>query len=396
MYAPETKFQVADVNAHREDGDVFIGPDATGNFLILSPETFELLEIFKQGKTLQDACLAYGLEDFHELDAVLQVLSQKGIIATGPIASSRGLEKLRPEPFLLNRIAQVLFSPSALIAYLLLAITAIAICFYDAGAIPTKSALVFHSNRSLSLLGIAALSIVTVSIHECGHMLAARAVGVQSKFSLGNRLWILVAETDLSGLWTIPRRKRYIPLLAGMIVDCVSVSLLICAVEIVQIQRGHKPNWVQHVLLAVAFTYISRLIWQFFLFLRTDLYFVFATLTKCTNLMGYTQRYIRHVFARSKTPLLDDIPSHERRIVQHYAWFWLFGQVVAVASFLMISIPVSLRYISAGLKVLKDHSHESPWAVVDSTAAILMIVVPWAVGCVMWGKGLLQRRTWGS
>ena len=396
MYAPESRFQVADVKTHFEDGEVFIGPDVTGNFLIVSPETTDLLNLFRKGKTLQDACRIFGLEDCSELDDVLQTLSRKGIIASESVEFLTPLEQATSAPAWLYGVARMLFSPAAFVAYSILIIAAILICLRDPGAVPTRSALIFHSNRSLSLLGIAALSIVTVSIHECGHMLAALTVGVRSKFSLGNRLWILVAETDLSGLWAIPRPKRYIPLLAGMIVDCVSVAVLICMVELVRIQKGHAGTILQHLLLAVAFTYISRLIWQFFLFLRTDLYFVFATVTKCSNLMGHTQQYIREVFSKSQRHAFDDIPVRERRIVQHYAWFWLVGQVVAVASFFLISIPVSLKYVSAGLQVLKNHAQESNWALVDSTAAVLMIIVPWAVGCVMWGRGLLQRRMWGS
>ena len=58
-----------------------------------------------------------------------------------------------------------------------------------------------------------------IFVHELAHLIAARAVGVNSRMGISHRLWYLVAETDLTGLWSVTRNQRYLPMLAGMIVD---------------------------------------------------------------------------------------------------------------------------------------------------------------------------------
>ena len=400
MYSSETQFCIADIKVLYEENDVFMGPDKDGRFVIVTPEVHQAFLLFGKGMTVGEVCLEFGLEPEHnELHEAIRDLESRGLINPHHDRPD-AITDLGQTPTwtkALDIFGKFLFAPATLSLYLLLTLVAIVICIEDHSVIPRPSYLVFDHNRSLHLLLLVAISIITVAIHELGHMFAARALGVQSRFSLGHRLWVLVAETDLSGLWAIPRKSRYIPLLAGMIIDATSTAALICCAELFRLRGLEAARRFDHLILAIAFTYISRLIWQCFLFLRTDLYYVLSTMLRCTNLMHYTRQYVRHVVRHGwSSETAGYIPERDERVVRYYAWFWLLGQATALGIFVFVSVPVSFRYVSAGIATLRFHSRETTGTLLDSSLSIAMIMLPWTIGCVMWGKGLIQRRTWGA
>ena len=61
------------------------------------------------------------------------------------------------------------------------------------------------------------LSLLQVVLHETAHMLAAARHGIKPKYGIGNRLWTIVAEPDLTGILTLPKSQRYFPMLAGLL-----------------------------------------------------------------------------------------------------------------------------------------------------------------------------------
>src|SRR5918998_1022845 len=100
-------------------------------------------------------------------------------------------------------------------------------------------------------------------------------------------------ETEVNGLLGVPRGHRYLPFLAGMLADVLLLSGLTVAAA-VDLPDG--LSWLGRLCLAVAYTVLLRLAWQFYLFLRTDLYFVYTTALGCTNLHEVTSAYLRDRF----------------------------------------------------------------------------------------------------
>ena len=62
------------------------------------------------------------------------------------------------------------------------------------------------------------------AIHELAHLLAGRRLGLASRIRLSNRFYFVVFETTLDGLVGVPRRQRYLPMLAGMGADVVAMA----------------------------------------------------------------------------------------------------------------------------------------------------------------------------
>ena len=156
---------------------------------------------------------------------------------------------------------------------------------------PSYHDLFFTSYLSVVVLTLTVVQIPCLLLHEGFHALSGRRLGLPSTLRLGRRLYYLVAETRLDSLLSVPRRRRYLPFLAGMLADAVlgsALTLLAAAL------RGHGiPRWVPAFFVAVAFTCVLRIIWQFLFYLETDLYQVAATALRCTDLQNASRFYLR-------------------------------------------------------------------------------------------------------
>src|SRR5258708_6872910 len=142
----------------------------------------------------------------------------------------------------------------------------------------------------------------------------------------------MVAETDMTGLWSVPRRQRYMPLFAGILTDSVSGALLVLLLY------AQHSGWIaigllwERVTRAMIFAYFIRIMWQTFFFVRTDLYYVIANCFNCKNLLNDTQDFLRNQAGRVVTIFRSvdqsSIPAYERRIIHIYSIAWLAGRAV--------------------------------------------------------------------
>src|SRR5205823_1988045 len=97
----------------------------------------------------------------------------------------------------------------------------------DPGIVPGPQALVFHAHIALMALALVAAAAAGLYLHELAHLLAARACGVPARIRPGRRLWFIVAETDMTGIWLASKRQRYLAFLAGPLADVVSAAVLL-------------------------------------------------------------------------------------------------------------------------------------------------------------------------
>ena len=265
----------------------------------------------------------------------------------------------------------------------------------DPRVVPGWSALYFPKHRTFLAALTTAFAILTLFLHEMAHLVAGRAVGVESRMGIGNRLWVLVAETDLSGLWSVPRRKRYLPFLAGAIFDTVVTSLLILVVGL------HDFHWIVlsigilKLTRAVIFTLLLRLLWQCFLFVRTDFYYVIATLFSCKNLMADAEDFLRNQTARllHNVRVVDQshIPEYEMRIIRSYSVVWIIGRLLAFSSLIFITIPLAIKYSRGLVATLAKGYMNSPYAYLDALWLTIFSLGTLIAGSYLWILGIFKR-----
>jgi hypothetical protein len=250
----------------------------------------------------------------------------------------------------------------------------------------------------LTTIGPALLAaiFVMVGVHELAHLVAARAAGVACRFGLGHRLWILVAETDMTGVWLVPRRARFLPFLAGPLADVVGASLALLLLFACRREWCSLPDGALTLVRAIFVAYVFALLWQCYFFVRTDFYYVFSNLLRCRNLMADTEAYLRGLLARVSSRFrpfpLGELPAHERLAVRLYAPVWLLGRGLAFGLLFFVQLPLLWSYLGAGLQAW----HSPTWAL-SSPASVLMALVMVSVplaGLGLWMRSLNQ--SWRS
>jgi putative peptide zinc metalloprotease protein len=407
-YTQDTQVSVASFSRQTEGDGVIIGIAETGAFLVLPADAVEILDHLAAGKTVGEAQAAY-LQKYGEnpdMADFLQALEKKGFVR--PLASgfpAQGIQARLEAPRASQRrhhfdriprsVAAVLFGTTAVKICWLIIILAVLASAFEPGIVPDRNALYFARNRTLNAFSLFFLGYVAVFLHEMGHLIAARAVGVGSRMSIGHRLWILVAETDLTGLWSVPKQDRYLPLLAGPLVDAVSASLLLLTLFAHARAWIALPGAVAPLLEALVFLYIMRILWQCFFFVRTDFYYVIASFFNCRNLLADTETFLGNKLARFGflSPRgQDHIPPAEMRIIRAYSPIWLTGRLLAFWVLFFVTLPVAFRYLQDIVHTFRIGYSADAYAFVDSILLILLTLTPLAGGLYLWLRSSI--RSW--
>ncbi len=248
-----------------------------------------------------------------DLEDFLQLLTERGFVRPRQ-AGETAEPAVFPSPRPVARthfdnvptwVAKLFFGPWTLAIYAVIIAAGIYTVVRDPSIFPGRRALYFERYPTVKILGVVAFSFVTLFLHEMSHLLAARAAGVKARLGISNRLWVVVAETDLTGLWAIPQKFRYLPLLAGPLTDLVTGALLLLALAAAKAgQLALSPLSVE-MMRAIFFAYVMQFTWQFFFFVRTDFYYALTTAFDCKNLLGDAENLLKNKVA----PLLRKLPS---------------------------------------------------------------------------------------
>jgi hypothetical protein len=240
---------------------------------------------------------------------------------------------------------------------------------------PSYRNMFFTGHLSFIPIVLTPVGIGFILVHEWSHMLAARRLGLPSRLGIGRRLYYLVAETRLDSLLSVPRRRRYLPFLAGLLADAVVIaaSTLLAA----WLRALAAPAWTSGLCLAVAFITVLRFIWQFQLYLRTDLYYVAATILRCTDLQAATKSLIatrvRRLLRRpGRSADADDWSDRDRTAARWYAPLLIAGYGFALASLAWAGIPTLVRFFTAAGRQLYG-PHTTPTGIVDALVLVALM-----------------------
>ncbi len=408
-YCATDRLEVQPFTRQQDGEEVVIGRPDANVFLALPAEALEVLDSLAVGRTVGEACAAFasahGVEP--DVDDLLQYLEQKGFVrrrgegaATAPVAGPAAGRRTAPMRYHFANIpvpvARRFFGPVAMTVYLGTIALALAVAAARPELIPGRSSLVFTEHRTAKLLTLVAVAYSTIFLHEFAHLLAARSRGVRSRIGIANRLWIVVAETDMTGLWAVPRRQRYLPVLAGPLLDSLSAAVLFLVLFVESRGAFTLAPAVNQLARAMIFVYMFRLLWQCYLFVRTDFYYVITTFFGCKNLMQDTQVFIYNLLRRAvgSKRLTDQshIPPRERRVIRMYSVLWFMGRAVALFSLFFISIPVLLKYLEGAVHAVQKGYAQGHYQFLDALAVGVLNLAPMVVGLSLWVNSLVRRR----
>jgi putative peptide zinc metalloprotease protein len=395
----------------RPEGDeTIIANVAQTSVLSLPSSAVDILLWLEEGKTIGEAQLCYQqkYDECPDIDEFIELLEQEGFLTTHigdeHTPNLAGALANHPTPRahfvgFSEKTARIIVSKPVLISVCALIALSLLLIVFEPSLFPSFNTLVFQQHAGPLILSLLLFTFLTLFLHEMAHLVAARAAGVSTRLGISNRLWILVAEADMTGIWMASPAQRYLAFLAGPLLD--GAGSAICLIFLF----AHSHGWLPLSPIALIFcqsallSYVFRLLWQCYFFVRTDFYYVFAALFKCKNLMQDTQTWLSNIAAKFlpffKHRDLSTLANSEMRVIRLYAVFWVVGRLVALYALLFLTLPILVGYVrfvpalfsSASPLVSLSWGDALAWA-----GVAMLVVVPQIAGLFLWLKSLIVRK----
>ncbi len=201
--------------------------------------------------------------------------------------------------------------------------------------IPVYSDIFIFDSMILNMLTYMLLSLVLIILHELGHILAIRSFDLPANVQIANRLFLVVAETDLTAAWKLPSKKRNLLYLGGMFID----QLILITVLIVKITVSIDHYVISGILSLIILDIFIKTIYQCCFYMKTDLYYLFENITGCYNLMengkNYMSKWLPFLHKDDTTSTFEG----EEKIVKLYGVFSFIGVLLTISLFIIYFIP---------------------------------------------------------
>ncbi|NEA56519.1 PqqD family protein [Streptomyces sp. SID13666] len=357
-----------------EGADVVIGRTETGTYAVLPGDGAELLRRLEGGSTVAEAAAWYerSFGEPVDVDDFLESLSELGFIRAP--GSAAAVTAAAPR---FQWLGRALFSTPAWLVYGAVAACALIELVRQPGLRPSYSQVYFTGSLVVVEVTLLLGQIPLAFLHEAYHVLAGQRLGLHSRLGISNRYNYVVFETRTNGLFSVPRRQRYLPFLAGMLIDTVVVGALDLTAAL--LRNGHGSTaFVGRTCLALSFSVLARLGWQLLLHLRTDLYYVLSTALNCHDLHEASRSILvnrlRRLSGRT-TGLIDETQwtDRDRKIGGWYGWLIAFGFTGTVVLAVFVTGPVAVTYaVRTGRGLLAG---TGTWHFLDSLVALLIFTV---------------------
>jgi hypothetical protein len=326
-----------------EDDQVTIGRADIDAYIIVPADGAEVIRRLEQGRTPRQAADWYLSTYGEPLDVmdVVSALADSGFVrsADEPLTATA--------PVRWQRLGRIVFSRPAAALYLALTAWAVLATVNHPDLLPSYRHIFFSDYYSVIELVLFVAAVPQLLLHEAFHALAGRRLGLRSRLSIGRRLYFVVLETSMDGLVAVPRRRRYLPILAGLLADVIVVSALTVTADLTREADG-RFGPAGRVALAFAFAVWLRILWQFTFYLRTDVYVLITTVLGCVDLQGVTNERIREQVdrrLRRDRPPVDRGRWHpaDERASRWYAWLVVIGYTVSITTFVLAAVPIAVR-----------------------------------------------------
>jgi hypothetical protein len=323
-----------------EDGDeVVIGRRDIDSYAYFPPDGAALVRRLGEGRPPAEVAAWYR-ETYGEavdIDEIVATLRELGFVrdVDAPPAVER--------PLRWQGVGRALFSPLAMALYATAIVAAAVACLRDPGLLPAAGHVRFTDSLLIAGLTLFFGQIALTLVHESFHVLAGRRLGLNTSVRISRRLYYVVFETRLDGLVSVPRRQRYLVILAGLLADV----LVVCAL----IGVAATTSGTAHGLcLALAFTTLPRIMWQFFFYLRTDVYYLATTALGLDDLDGAARQRLRELARRA--PSDRSFSERDRRAAGWYAPLMVAGYALSVTMLVLVVVPLAAHFFGPALRWL--------------------------------------------
>ena len=380
----------------QREGDLYlVGNSEMGDFYQFPEQGLRILNMLRSGDnavTIRSRLAAEYPEIFDVDDFVAQ-LTNIGFIypedqrqrANAQMAATTQATRrvFNVDPW----IAKAIFSRPILFCCLIIVVYALFSAIENPQLRVNFNAFYTDTNRTALLLLVVILSLIEAVMHESGHMLAAARHGIKSKYGIGNRLWTIVAESDLTGILTLPKSQRYFPMFAGVLVDILCASLLTLLIEVL-LRHGASAFTVQ-VVQALVLEIVISITWQFNIFVKTDIYFVLCNYFSHPDLDRDARGYLRNLLYQATFGRFGNNDAADTFqnifVLRVFASIWLLGRILSLLVLFGVFLPTMGKYIGSAIHLLSG-SPASIWMACDTMLYVAITLTMLGAGMYMWLK----------
>ncbi|MGV2940356.1 hypothetical protein AB5I83_12240 [Mesobacillus sp. LC4] len=370
----------------RKDKKYYIVEDeATGEFYEMSEVCITAIKLLLQKKTLTEIEKSlvsdYPGEEINLIDFVNQLLKLELVSAIDgeAIHGIRLVKNHSGFSWIPKVVGHFFFNSKSSKLYLFVLIAIVGLFLFNPELFPRYSDLFAFDLMVQNMVALLLISFLLVILHEFGHVLAVRSEGLPAKIEVGNRLFFVVLETDMSQVWKLPAEKRNKLFLAGMYFDILVLFLALAAQVLVS-----EETIITGLLKLIVLNTFIRLIFQAAVFMKTDLYYVLENKTGCYNLMENGRNFLAEWLPFLRVPETETFDGEER-IVRRYAYFYLAGILLTFAITASYYIPQMVFAVNDIMLpgFLEPISSIRFW---DSVVFLLQIVLVLGLLLYSWSK----------
>jgi hypothetical protein len=334
-----------------EGDEVLVGRQDTGTYAVLPADGAALLARLADGASPIAAAnwyeTAYG--EPVDLDEFLETLAELGFLREETAGGTEPAVGVDRSVTVWTRIARAVFSPPALALFGAVVVWWLVQLGAHHDLLPRPGQVFFVRSLVIVQLAITAFQVPLIFLHEGSHVLAGRRIGLRATLGISNRLTNIVFESRMNSVLSVPRRQRYLPFLSGMMCDVVVWAVLDLIAQYTRAPNG-SFSLLGRLALMLAFTTALRLAWQFQLYLRTDLYYVAATLLNCHDLHDASVALLRNRISRwfgriDRVVDEEQWSERDRKVGLWYGPVIAFGILVFLVIAAWSSVPILIRYV---------------------------------------------------
>ncbi len=385
-----------------EEGDgVVVGCAESDAYAVLPPDGAALLRLLGE-LPVDEAAARYARTygepvDIHDF---LEAMADLGFIEVREDSHDEPSHPRAAPPVRWHRAGQLLFSPVMAVLATALVAVAVVLATLDPALRPHPGMVFFSNYLVLIEVVVAVGQVPLILVHELCHVLAARRLGVHARIRVGHRLYFVVFETVMDGLVVVPRRQRYLPMLAGMTADLVLAAGLTVGAAATRGETG-LAGVLSGVFLALSFTTLVRFGLEFVLFLRTDVYYLILTLTGAHDLHGTSSQIVANWCWRrlGRTERLHDPALWHATDVRAARWYTpvhLLGYALSFVMLATVLLPISWRFLATAVsRILHPDLSSGPFY--DAVLLLLLnLAQPAAAGALWLSERLRAERRPGK
>ena len=386
-------YTVIPLSVQKDDDAYLVGNVNSGDFYQFPEVGVRILEMLRSGESapsIQAKLAAEGGETFDVVGLVEQLMTIGFVHPAGhsPLPQPPSNSEPRSARRVFNvdpRFARAVFGWPMLCGYFAIIAYALGCAVINSRLRVNPNAFYTDTNRTPLLLLILVLSFVQVSLHKSGHMLAASKHGIRSRYGIGNRLWIVVAESDLTGILALPKVQRYFPMLAGLLVDLLCAALLTLVLRM--LLRVGAGGFTIQLVQAVILQIFIGVTWQFNIFVKTDIYFVLCNYFSYPDLDRDARHYLRGLLYCATRGRFGDppaaLPPRGLQGLRMFAAIWLLGRIGSLVILFGVFLPTMAEYIRSAVHLLGGPP-AAFWTACDTITYVAIMLMMLSAGMYLW------------